>query len=304
MIKFVINGEPVAQDRCRFFIRNKKMMIYNPQSKLKKELQKIIKSDFENNGYQTLEHTTVSFLFYMPVLKSMNKRDHQIASEEKLKHEKKPDIDNLVKFYLDVISGIVIPDDNIAQLGCCMKLYSDNPRTEIYLQNSKGIFDDHELYSIFGECMSNGQLIDDLFYANSQYYSSCVSPSIREYSVKVGIIKVIDEIILKLNKSEPCFYVRWFNGMTQVIDFNGKYTLCDGMRNVSKPDKEELRKMHSEIYASELENVNLNIICEKDGNKRHFFYSAAKILEMVTYHLNFPDNAESFYSKYLKAWCD
>lgn len=72
----------------------------------------------------------------MPIPKSMSKAERTLALKGNLKHVKKPDVDNLVKLYLDVLSGIVFDDDNCVSLGMCIKVYSDTPKTVIYIEET------------------------------------------------------------------------------------------------------------------------------------------------------------------------
>lgn len=76
------------------------------------------------------------FWFYMPIPKSMSKRDRVDAVKGHLKHVKKPDVDNLVKLYLDVLSGTALADDNAVSLGTAIKVYSSHPRVEIYIEET------------------------------------------------------------------------------------------------------------------------------------------------------------------------
>lgn len=72
----------------------------------------------------------------MPIPKSMSKKDRLEANKGFLKHIKKPDVDNLIKLYLDVISGIAIKDDNAVSIGTAIKLYSITPRVEIMIEET------------------------------------------------------------------------------------------------------------------------------------------------------------------------
>jgi len=50
-----------------------------------------------------------------------------------LDHAKKPDYDNVEKFILDVLSGVVYEDDRQVYKAQAKKEYSENPRTEIFI---------------------------------------------------------------------------------------------------------------------------------------------------------------------------
>lgn len=72
----------------------------------------------------------------MAIPKSMNKRERGDALKGQLKHVKKPDVDNLIKLYLDVLTGIVWDDDNCVALGSAVKVYSNSPKTEIIIEET------------------------------------------------------------------------------------------------------------------------------------------------------------------------
>jgi len=86
------------------------------------------------------------FWFYMPIPKSMSKKDRVHALTGSLKHAKKPDVDNLIKLYLDVLSGIAIKDDNSVSIGSAIKVYSGKPRVEIYIEETDKIVTMNEVW--------------------------------------------------------------------------------------------------------------------------------------------------------------
>lgn len=86
------------------------------------------------------------FWFYMPIPKSMPKRQRVDAVKGYLKHIKKPDVDNLIKLYLDVLSGTAIADDNAVSIGSAVKVYSSKPRVEIYIEETDKILTMNEVW--------------------------------------------------------------------------------------------------------------------------------------------------------------
>ena len=72
----------------------------------------------------------------MPIPKSMSRKERDIAEKGNLKHLKKPDVDNLIKLYLDVLSELVFEDDNCVSIGQAIKIYSQSPKTVIYIQET------------------------------------------------------------------------------------------------------------------------------------------------------------------------
>jgi len=73
----------------------------------------------------------LNFCFYFPVPKSTGPRVRRDMLSGKILHTKKPDFDNLEKFYCDVMTGHVWVDDAQIMLCSSVKLYAEEPRTEI-----------------------------------------------------------------------------------------------------------------------------------------------------------------------------
>lgn len=74
----------------------------------------------------------------------MSKKQRLEANTGLLKHLKKPDIDNLIKLYLDVLVGTVLEDDNCVSLGQAIKIYSPIPRTVIFVEEMEETINLHE----------------------------------------------------------------------------------------------------------------------------------------------------------------
>lgn len=69
--------------------------------------------------------------FYMPIPKSMRKKDRELALSGKIAPNKKPDIDNLIKSVLDALNEVAYFDDKQVTSLVAEKLYADTPRVEI-----------------------------------------------------------------------------------------------------------------------------------------------------------------------------
>ena len=70
----------------------------------------------------------------MPIPKSTPPKLAGAYHEGYFRHEKKPDIDNLVKFYLDCMDGIFFEGDQKVTLGLCLKAYHPIPKTIIFIE--------------------------------------------------------------------------------------------------------------------------------------------------------------------------
>lgn len=130
----VIPGRPQAQKRHRHTrSRNGNMWAYDPQARDKVFTRQVIQSALEREmpDYQYPEFPDLFLRFYMPIPRSMKKKPREFAEQEKLRHASKPDVDNMVKYYLDVMKGVLIKDDNAVKLLGALKLYSPHPRIEI-----------------------------------------------------------------------------------------------------------------------------------------------------------------------------
>ena len=77
------------------------------------------------------------FEFYMPIAKSISRKKFLDYADGKVKHTKKPDTTNLVKFAEDCLKGIVIEDDNLVYATFATKIYSVAPRTVIKVLTEK-----------------------------------------------------------------------------------------------------------------------------------------------------------------------
>lgn len=152
MIRILFTGDPVAQQRCRIFKRGNRVCSFDPQTLYKKTLKGMAQDQLDDygwdheEGWQQPSHPRVTFWFFMPIPKSMPKKDRELAESELLRHDKKPDVDNLVKLYLDVLTGNVINDDNAVEIKRATKVYSPNPRTLIFIEPGSRILTMSEKY--------------------------------------------------------------------------------------------------------------------------------------------------------------
>ena len=80
------------------------------------------------------EGVFIVFEFYMPIPKRWSKALKEKARNGTLHHIVKPDTSNLVKFYEDCMKGVILYDDSRVVWAPPIKLYDDNPRTEILIR--------------------------------------------------------------------------------------------------------------------------------------------------------------------------
>jgi Holliday junction resolvase RusA-like endonuclease len=119
-------GIPISQIRSR---SNCFGHHYNPQRKKKLSIQWELKSMYR--GEIIKGAVTIFLYFCFPVPKSWPKEKREAALRGEVPHTKKPDLDNLEKFYLDCLSKVIIEDDRMISFGASKKTYSHNPKTVI-----------------------------------------------------------------------------------------------------------------------------------------------------------------------------
>jgi Holliday junction resolvase RusA-like endonuclease len=181
-MKFVVEGEPIAQKRHRHVFRRGTPHSYDPQTKEKKfvryQLKRQLDEALNNQDPEIVKEASnltsncafhVYLTFYMPIRESEpnSKRMAKLWNVEN--HISKPDLDNLEKFYLDCGSGILFPDDRFINAIGKRKTYSENPRTEIEIQFEDNMLLDEEVKALIetftpGELKKLANLCQILYY--------------------------------------------------------------------------------------------------------------------------------------------
>lgn len=136
----IIPSKPLSQRRHRHTTsQSGKVWTYDPLARDKVLIRNTIRAAMEKQlpNYVEPEFPLVGFRIYMPIPKSMSKKDKEIAVDERLKHVSKPDVDNILKFYLDCLVGVVLKDDRAVELSGASKVYSDHPRVEIIIEEGE-----------------------------------------------------------------------------------------------------------------------------------------------------------------------
>lgn len=122
-----IHGNPISWKRPG--INTKTGHLYDQQANEKDKYRWQISSQITEKPFTgPLE---LDIIFYIPIPKSTSKAKYNQMISGKMHHFSKPDIDNLQKFVLDCMTGIVYQDDcqifNIRAAKC----WSDHPKTSI-----------------------------------------------------------------------------------------------------------------------------------------------------------------------------
>lgn len=142
-MKIILPGTPIAQIRMKYSGRNGIGRIYDPREKDKRKLKEVIKIAYQSHPF--IIHPHVSFIFLMPIPSSIPKKQLSIYESGLLKHEKKPDVDNFIKLYLDCMDGICFDGDQKVSLGSSIKLYHSSPKTIIIINETEEILSPQEI---------------------------------------------------------------------------------------------------------------------------------------------------------------
>lgn len=132
-MKIIIPGVPVPQARMKHSNRRGFVTTYDPKAKEKSDIRCMLRSHM---AFDSIDFPRVSFLFHMPIPKGIRKKDEALYNSGLLKHDKKPDVDNLIKLYLDCLDGIAIQGDQKVSLGPCLKVYHPEPKTIVWIHET------------------------------------------------------------------------------------------------------------------------------------------------------------------------
>lgn len=134
-MQIILPGKPLAQIRMKFSSKGGFGRIYDPRAKDKARISGEIKTWKDKALHQVrfLEHPRVCFVFHTPIPASTPKKLLAIYRSGLLKDERKPDVDNYIKLYLDCLDKILFDGDQKVMLGPCVKLYHPEPKTIIFI---------------------------------------------------------------------------------------------------------------------------------------------------------------------------
>jgi Holliday junction resolvase RusA-like endonuclease len=121
----IIAGKPIPKKRPRFKRMGNFVKTYNSQRKEMDATIMEIKQQWKGEPLEGAVH--VRLLFSMPIPKGTSKKKR----ESMFLHTKKPDLDNLTKYIMDCMNGIVFKDDSQVSTLTATKVYLKEPYTQI-----------------------------------------------------------------------------------------------------------------------------------------------------------------------------
>ena len=135
---FDIVGEPQGKGRPRFSTRGGFVKTYTPEKTASYE--NFVKLCYLNKykGQKLDGEIVAEIIAYFPIPKSFSKKKRAEAIEGKIKPTKKPDTDNIAKTILDSLNGIAFEDDKQVVALLVKKLYGEEPKVLVVLENEEG----------------------------------------------------------------------------------------------------------------------------------------------------------------------
>lgn len=133
-MEFTFNYKPEAKQRPRFGAKGK---VYNPQRKKALEYKWDAAKQMRSQALERpLEAPVcVNMVFHMPMPKSWSqkRREEQLGKPM----TSKPDVDNLMKWILDVLNGIAYHDDRYVTSGYFEKKWGYEGKVQISIQEQE-----------------------------------------------------------------------------------------------------------------------------------------------------------------------
>lgn len=106
---------------------------YNPRGKEKEYVQWQAKAQY-NRNFPITGPIRIDVSYHMPMPSGTSKVRRLQMLNGRIHHIKKPDVDNLNKFLCDALKKIVFEDDSQVVEICARKLYGENGKTIIRVE--------------------------------------------------------------------------------------------------------------------------------------------------------------------------
>lgn len=133
--KITVYGDPKPQKRHRSVRVGRFTHQYDPSSSDKDDFLIVVQKERPQAPISSPVKVEIGFYFSRP--KShyrTGKRSNELKDGISDLHTSRPDLDNLCKFCLDALNGVFWKDDSCISYLSAIKAYSENPRTEIYIE--------------------------------------------------------------------------------------------------------------------------------------------------------------------------
>jgi Holliday junction resolvase RusA-like endonuclease len=133
-LRFEFEGVHESAKRPKAFRRGEHVKFYDPGDKSKKAIRERVKDAVEAQVGGEMEiprgECHLRAVYYTQTPTSFNSVDRVLAEQKILRPLAKPDVDNLVKEFMDSCNGLLWEDDGQVVYAGPEKYYSENPRME------------------------------------------------------------------------------------------------------------------------------------------------------------------------------
>lgn len=146
MFYIEIEGNPVPWARPGIARLKSSNVVYDKQKREKEMARWQVSSQFKEAPIKT--PILLDITFRLPIPESASSAIKIEMQNNVLMHDRKPDIDNLCKFILDAMNGLVYADDRQINVLYARKTYSNHPSTLIrikpFTHNSSNEFESRD----------------------------------------------------------------------------------------------------------------------------------------------------------------
>lgn len=107
---FIVDGKPQGKQRPRFSRISKTVYTPNKTAKYEKQIAKA----YTGSGGKRIPvgcYVSVTVHAYFPIPKSYSQKKREDCFERRLRPDKKPDMDNILKVVLDALNEVAYEDD-------------------------------------------------------------------------------------------------------------------------------------------------------------------------------------------------
>lgn len=133
-VEFVVLGDPQSKQRPRFARMGNFVRSYTPDETVRYET--LVRLSYQQAGHGKLSGAIRAIIkAYFSIPKSVSKKRHGLMAENKiLPITVSKDGDNICKIVLDSLNKIAYDDDRQVVEIHVYKLYAENPRVEVTLE--------------------------------------------------------------------------------------------------------------------------------------------------------------------------
>lgn len=132
-LEIEIAGKPIAKKRPKFFRRGGFVGTYNCQETEEGRFMNQLAAARPDGFEVVTGPISLTVNFGMPIPESTSRKKRLEMADGRIRHTKKPDIDNLLKFVKDCANGVLWRDDSQVVGVWATKSYSKMPKTHIVM---------------------------------------------------------------------------------------------------------------------------------------------------------------------------